>query len=722
MTAALPWQSAAAAIAIAVAAATLTAVPALDALDGLDLDGLHALAALAPDGWAGTGDGTAAGDASQTVVIGIDEATYAADGFAGLPKVMWTPKFAAVQDAVLAAGARVVGWDVILPTSAASWVADRRFDQPLMRSLAAARRTGQIVLGRAQLNERAIEPFRGFAWAAGGADNIRSLNLATDRLDVVRGVPLMIPYRTADGAAGLEPSFALELAARSLGVAARATEDGRVALGDWGVPGAATGTLTVRLPTAPGAIPTYSLADLHRCATAGATAFFEQAFAGKTAIFGLVLDVEDRKLASNRFATHPDFAAAPAPCDGPPPPPVGRARNATPGVYIHAAAVNNLVAQQVIVPPALPVRLGAAFALALAAAVLTLVLRPVAATAAVAGVALIWVAGGAVAFGQGLLVPVLDPIAGGVIAFGATLGYRFAVTDRERAQIRRSFSFYLAPALIDRMMQAGEMPKLGGETRELTCLFSDIAGFSGISEALSPSQLVRFLNQYFAVIGDVIEAEGGFIDKFIGDAVVAVFGAPLDDPDHALRAVSVGLVVNRRLTEAMDQFALPGIREVRTRFGINTGTMLVGNIGSHRRFNYTVMGDAVNLASRLEGVNKQYGTTLLVSDRTAELCRGEIAFREIDLVRVVGRETPVRLFEPIARAAELDDGERRHLDRFGAALAASRARDFAGAAEAFAALAAEGDPVATKMASRAAAWRDAPPPADWDGVTDLTSK
>ena len=220
---------------------------------------------------------------------------------------------------------------------------------------------------------------------------------------------------------------------------------------------------------------------------------------------------------------------------------------------------------------------------------------------------------------------------------------------------------------------------------------------------------------------DVIEAQGGFVEKFIGDAIVAVFGAPLPAPDHALRAVRAALACQRRLRELEPELRLPEGFGLEARIGINTGEMLIGNIGSRRQFNYTVMGDAVNLASRLEGVNKAYGSGILASEETVKRCPEDFVFREVDLVRVLGRQQPLRIFEPLGRRAELAEGRLSRLQGFAEALSDFRASRFDTAAEAFEKLAGE-DPVAQALAERARDYAAAPPPSDWDGVHNLDQK
>jgi len=233
---------------------------------------------------------------------------------------------------------------------------------------------------------------------------------------------------------------------------------------------------------------------------------------------------------------------------------------------------------------------------------------------------------------------------------------------------------------------------------------------------------VAFLNEYLSVMTGTVEAHGGFVDKYIGDAVVAVFGAPLPDADHARHAVEAALACQERLTAMQGGFGLPGDITVATRIGVNSGDMLVGNIGSDRRFNYTVMGDAVNLASRLEGANKMFGTGILISDRTRELCGMTIEAREIDTVRVVGRAAPVTIFEPLGTGGSLSEAAGRRNAAYAAALADYRAGRFDAAATGFAALSEAGDGAAAAFLDRIRTLKSAPPPAGWDAITDLDSK
>jgi adenylate cyclase len=238
------------------------------------------------------------------------------------------------------------------------------------------------------------------------------------------------------------------------------------------------------------------------------------------------------------------------------------------------------------------------------------------------------------------------------------------------------------------MVSANKPPALGGEMRNVTIFFSDLAGFSSISEALAPPELVHFMNEYLSAMTDIIQEQGGFVDKYIGDAIVAVFGAPLDDPNHAENAISAALRCRDRLHKFNREPAEWQRFTLRQRIGLNSGDALVGNIGSRQRFNYTVMGDTVNVASRLEGANKYFGTTIMAAKSTFEGAAAGFAWRELHSIRVQGRDEPVSIYEPLARHGEETPEQKVVTAAYAHALACWRRRDFAGAIAALAPIAA----------------------------------
>jgi adenylate cyclase len=247
-----------------------------------------------------------------------------------------------------------------------------------------------------------------------------------------------------------------------------------------------------------------------------------------------------------------------------------------------------------------------------------------------------------------------------VLLFVSTTVVQYFLTERERRQIKSAFQHYVPAKVVDEITQNYEKLKLGGDKRELTVLFSDIRGFTSISEALAPEDLVRLLNTYLTRMTEQVFKHDGLLDKYIGDAIMAVYGAPIHRPDHALLACQTALDMMRELRVLQEQWKQENRPTMRIGIGINTGPMIVGNMGSVNRFDYTVIGDAVNLGSRIEHLNKDYGTQILISEFTHQQAREHLrAVREVDETQVRGREQPVRLYELIP------DGEYKNLDWLG---------------------------------------------------------
>ncbi len=711
----------AAALAITLAASGALAAPQLAWLEGLSIDALFWLRdqAYGP---------AHAPDSSPTVVIAIDEETYRRKPFADVPVALWTRELAGVLNEVVAGGAKVVGFDVILPTSAERFLPG--FDREFLVALRNAARDNKIVLGKVQHQQLPIRPFPGQSFAVGHQRNIRSVNLFRDEDEVIRRVPLYFESDDLDAGKRSETSLALELAARALGETPETEPDGVVRLGAWRIPGSQRNVLTANFAGgATAGMPVFSLADLHACAAIGNQAFFREKFSGKVVLVGTILDVEDRKLTSMRFITGPEGGGPEgggdvARCVHPPMREIFHqdvVRDSIPGVLVHATAVNNLLRRDALSELAPQVYMAFTAVLALAASVPAMTLAPLLAGLVIAGGIAAWAGVAAVAVRGGLVLPLLDPVLAALLAFAALLGYRFAVAERDKRQLRSSFSLYLAPAVVDRLVESDRPPALGGETRDVSVLFSDIAGFTAIAEKLSAPDLVNLMNAYLSEMTEIVEAEGGFVDKYIGDAIVAVFGAPLDDPGHALAAVRVALACQHRLEELNRDPTLFKGHLLSARIGLSTGAALVGNIGSRRRFNYTVMGDTVNLASRLEGANKHYGTRILASQATVERTGTGMVWREIDRVRVIGRAQQIVIFTPLGPAGKFMVGDEETATAYARALADYRAGRFADAVAGFQALAGR-DPPARALLVRARALAADPPVDGWEPVTNLESK
>jgi len=299
----------------------------------------------------------------------------------------------------------------------------------------------------------------------------------------------------------------------------------------------------------------------------------------------------------------------------------------------------------------------------------------------------------------------------------------YLTEGRQRRQLRAAFDKYMAPEVVDEIMRHPEI-KLGGEKKELTVLFSDIAGFTTISERLSPEQLVALLNEYLSVMTDIIRRHRGNVNKYLGDGIMAIFGAPLSEPMHAALACYAALDSQEALTSLRAEWKSRGLPEIAARIGINTGDLVVGNMGSQTRLEYTVMGDSVNLASRLEGASKFYDTLILIGPRTYELAQSNVEAREVDLLRVKGKFEPVVVYELLARKGQLGPVKQQVVEVYTRGLHSYKSRAFESAQRDFEA-ALKLDPLdgpSKVYLRRAQEFLATPPPVDWDGVYELHSK
>jgi len=396
-----------------------------------------------------------------------------------------------------------------------------------------------------------------------------------------------------------------------------------------------------------------------------------------------------------------------------------------PGVEVHATLLDNLLRGDFLRP--VPWWVAAASVVVLATIMVLAVLFFSSLTVTLAvfiGLALIYLSLSVAAFWAGWWA---DPIVPGVplaLSFTLAAAFSYATEGRQKLYIRRMFGQYMSPAVIQHLLEHPEKLELGGERRRVTLFFSDLAGFTTISERLSPETVVGLLNDYLSAMTEIILDEEGTVDKFEGDAIMAFWGAPLDQPDQALRACRAALRQTQALAELNHRFADLKLPPLSMRIGLHTGDAIVGNLGSVKRFDYTVIGDTVNLASRLEGVNKFYGTHIMASEVTAMACRGAVEFRELDLVAVKGKENAIRVFEVLGLPGEVDPEVARRCQDFARGLALYRQGRFAEARQVFEALlaAAPDDGPSRTFRERCRRFEAAPPPADWDTVHRLDAK
>lgn len=312
---------------------------------------------------------------------------------------------------------------------------------------------------------------------------------------------------------------------------------------------------------------------------------------------------------------------------------------------------------------------------------------------------------------------IIYPFAGIAFTYLGGEAWRNLVVERKGRHLKKAFSSYVSPDLVKQIEKDPDKLVLGGEQRELSILFSDIRGFTTVSESLTPPDLVKLLNEYLSPMTRIVLEERGTLDKFIGDAVMALFNAPLDVPEHATYACTAAVRMMDELKLLNVGFAERGMHTLDIGIGINTGPAVVGNMGADIRFDYTAIGDSVNLASRLESLNKYYGSHILVSEDTKKLVNdSRFIFREVDRVKVKGKHLPVVMYELMISNIDI-------LPRFEAALQKYRSQDFKGAKSDFDELASVCDDGTSRLyAVRCDEYIASPPPSDWDGVYVAKSK
>ncbi|MFA6109228.1 MAG: adenylate/guanylate cyclase domain-containing protein [Candidatus Latescibacterota bacterium] len=650
----------------------------------------------------------------DVVIVDVDERSLAELG-----QFFRWPRYyhAAVVDTLARAGARVIGFDLLFSepdrmepavadhyarslADSVDGLADRR-DFLLSLSgdpalVAAAQRAGRVVFGaQARFAEEDsgavtwVPPVPALAAVALGLGHVQ---IVPDPDGIVRRIPAVV-----EAGGQVWPALGLRLALEALGRPSspvRLDPASGVKGEGWTLPTDADGDLLLDYAGPPGTFLRVSYADVLRGRTSSLLFRDRIVLIGATAS-GLM------DYFSVPFSPH------------------------FPGVEIHANLVHDLL-QQRFIRPAGPIgEIAGLFLIGLAAGLLVLFLRP---GLAVAGCTVVLAAYVLFAFerfaGSGVWIGVILPLAAWMAAAASASGYRYWAEERSKQAIKRAFSRYLAPQVVEQIAGHPERLGLGGDERVLTVGFVDIRDFTTLSEGMTAGRLTAFLNDYLSEMTATVLAEEGTVDKYIGDAIMMLFGAPNALPDHAARACRTALAMRRVVSVHQAHWqARHRLDGVRIGVGLNTGTAAVGNMGSAFRFDYTAMGDCVNLASRLEGLTKVYGTDLIVGPETAALIGPEFALRELDLVRVKGKREAVRIFEVHGLSAETVGFH--PLDAaFAEGLRCFRARDWEGARRCFDAcrqLRPEDGPTLyyLRLIEALAA---TPPPADWDGVSVMEHK
>ncbi|HET7410982.1 MAG TPA: adenylate/guanylate cyclase domain-containing protein [Paracoccaceae bacterium] len=575
-------------------------------------------------------------DDAAVVVVTVGSRSLDSPELAGMPRALFSPVWAALTAKAFAAGATSVAYDFILAYDAGRMVIGgetplKDFDRDFLRLLHEEGRKGRIILGRSGT----VLPARRFQQVL-GADQLGLVEAPVGPGNVVRRVRYAI---TGEGGTTLPTLSGLSL--RSAGV---------------DPPG-----FTYIVPTGPlDTIPSVELIDVLKCSE---RAPLEEVFGNRLVFIGSALAGEDRlkgpgRLIPDRGGTAPpDRARGRAPDD---PcrllPGEHRAEHggSMPGVFLHAAAADAVLSGWAPVPAPGWLRVvlvGVAAAIGAALAIFGQLRW------AIAGIAVLVVAvfcGGVVLLEEGVLLASADPLMAGPALFAAGWAVRISLLDAQARVIRREFGRYLAPALIERMIDQETVPELGGESRIVTVMFADLSGFTRLSSELAESELFSVLNDYLDACARIVQEHGGYVDKFIGDAVMAVWNAPAELADHPRQAVLAGLAMSRAVDAIAQASAAEGRPGLKIKVAINTGPALVGNIGSRERMNYTVVGSAVNVAARLEDLPRIFEARVIMGESTARAVERDFVVLPVAAVRLEGISGPVEIFSPLAAAGEAD--------------------------------------------------------------------
>jgi adenylate cyclase len=608
------------------------------------------------------------------VVVAIDEPSFSE------LRMQWPwPRrvHAQLVDALVRAGAQTIAFDLVFD--------QRSVPEDDARFADAVRRAGNVVLA----SDRAITTDRGYKLEqrvdpieplAEGAAAVAGVSMEREPDGVIR--------RAAPAAADGQPSLALAIAQRQPGFQPPPSPADPRLVRFLGAPRRGVVTVSYYQALEPGLLP----ADMFR---------------GRMVLVG-------RSLSAAAALDQPDHFRTPVAV-------------LMPGVEIHASLLDTLLRGRAIRDPFESWSESAAWAALFGVLAAIAFFRP-APHHAVIALALGAVAGAAGAY-AGLArastrLPLVAPLLTAGTVLVAASAYKFALGQRERRLIRRAFQHYVSPAIVQQMLDDPSRLKLGGEAYDVTVIFTDLEGFTSVAERMTPEALRERLSAYFKAMMAPLLAERATLDKFIGDAIMVYFGCPIPDPGHAAQACRAALAMQRDLAALNQQWIRAGAAPLRMRIGVNSGTAIAGNMGTDEIFNFTIIGDCVNLASRLEGVNKAYGTRILVGEDTWQRVAAQFEARELDWIRVKGKAHPVAIYELLAAAGALSGEARAVSDRFAAGLALYRARRWDEAAREFGAaltLAPEDGPSRT-FADRCAHYAVTPPDEPWDGVHVMTTK
>ncbi len=612
-------------------------------------------------------------------IIAIDDKSIAELG-----RYPWSrDHYARLLDRLTAAKAKAVIFDAFFPERESA-AHDRMF-------AAATKRAGNVVLAEVidfDKNGQAATVTGSLPEIERGAIGIGHINQLPEEDGVIRRIPLLLEM---DGKQ--IPSLGLMAAMLALGDTKFVPGDFDITVGQHHVPVDVEYRMWINYTGGPGVYPRYSFADVAAGRIPAGELKGKILFVGATALG--IYDMRVTPFSGN-----------------------------TPGVELHATVADDIISDRYIRQGGMEALIDMAFIVVMGALAYFLTTRLHLSSSIPATILLLaaylWFT--FYMFKGGHWLSMIYPIMSAFIAVLVGSSFRYLVLERAAREMRTMFSSYLSPALVARLEKDPEAAKIGGDSKEVTVLFTDIKGFTSFSEAHPPQEVVSRLNGYLGAMVQVIEQHDGTIDKFIGDGIMAYWGAPLAQPDHAKLAIDCIKAIHERMKELRVQWEADGVEAFTIRGGIQSGEVVAGNVGlAGKKMEYTVIGDTVNQAARFEGTAKFYGVTYLVGEetyrRTREICR----YRELDKIRVVGKHLPVTIYEPLEGLSKLDDVMAR---RFEAALVLYRSREWEQAQAAFKAVldVAPDDKPSRIYFERCDYFNQNPPPDDWDGVFNRAEK
>jgi adenylate cyclase len=673
-------------------------------------------------------------DTSKVVIVALTDQSFQA-----LPNTLSFPRsyYARAVKNLYSAGAKVVGIDVIFDGASPLRGDDSVFASVLKKypSTVLAVRNSISVSGRYAIF-KSSDYFHNIFLSSDSS--MGAVYVRNDADGVYRRYVPMVQFPTGPDQYRMVPSFGFEVVSRYLGLGNSLATDSSsfFELGGIKVPKYDAGSMLINYPGPNGNSPTFPTYDIWQVLDDSTFTTSDEAD------FGVQINAFDTLRDRNVFKNKIVLIGAEYPESGdlkPIPFLQDKAEehsNLVYGVEIHASTIETLLDRDFYRPSTALVNFLEMFLGALLIAMTSFIFKsakhsrmflvifvPLVVTAAMVFAS--YEAAYLLFVSKNLVMGIIYPILAYSFTYVSVVVYQFVSERRAKAAIKSLFSRYVDPSVVNQLVGNPDLVRLGGERKLMTVMFSDIANFTAVSEKLAPEDLVAHLNEYLTAMTEVVFQNAGTLDKYIGDAIVAFWGAPLELKDHAYHACRTAIEMTKRLDTLRAKWAEEGKPILSFRVGVNSGEMVVGNVGGRERFDYTVIGDNVNLASRLESANKMYRTRILLSEYSYELVKDRVFARELDLIVVKGKTKPVKIYELIGDEANPAGEDRKRLvEIYCTGLAKYRNREWGIAAELFEkALSIDSSDYPSEMyLERCKLYELEPPPAEWNGVFIMTTK